>query len=379
MDTPEYTSLLAALRAVPDPRQARGRRHAWPLILALLAAGLVSGQRSVRAIGQWADERAEELVALLRPAGGRLPSVATLRRALRAVDVAALERQVAQFGQGVARPPAARWEGQAVDGKAVRGANAHGAGVHLVSRARHADGAVLGQVRVDDKSSEIAAVPALLAGQDLAGVVVTMDALLAQQGLAAQIRRQRGHYLLVVKRNQPALYAAIEELFTVPPPPLPGDRLATATTVDKGHGRLETRALTRSAALNDALDWPDVGQVLRRATRAVLLPTGRVRQEVRYAVTSLRPGEATPAQLEALWRGHWTIENRVHYVRDVTMGEGAGQQRAGNAPQALAALRNGVLNALRGRGWASVADAIRHYGAYAPRALELLGALPARL
>ncbi|HEX5504572.1 MAG TPA: ISAs1 family transposase, partial [Thermomicrobiales bacterium] len=154
------------------------------------------------------------------------------------------------------------------------------------------------------------------------------------------------------------------------------DALATATTVGKGHGRLERRTLTRRAALNACLAWPDVGQVLRRRYRAVDLATGRVRQEVRYALTSLAPGEAAPAQLEALWRGHWTIENRVHYVRDVTMGEDAGQQRTGHAPQALAALRNGVLNALRGRGWGSVADALRHYGAYAPRALRLVGALP---
>ncbi|HET8631352.1 MAG TPA: ISAs1 family transposase [Thermomicrobiales bacterium] len=380
MDAPEYSSLLAALREVPDPRRARGRRHAWDLILTVLAGALASGQRSVRAIGQWADERAEELVALLRPAGGRLPSVATLRRALRAVDVAALERQVARFGQGVPRrPAAARWKGQAVDGKAVRGAAAHGAPVHLVSRVRHADGVTLGQVRVAAKSNEITAVPALLAGQDLAGVVVTMDALLTQRDLAAQIRRQRGHYLLVVTRNQPGLYEAIAELFAAPPPPLAADALATAVTVGKGHGRLERRTLTRSAALNADLAWPDVGQVLRRHYRAVDLATGKIRQEVRYALTSLRPAEATPAQLEALWRGHWTIENRVHYVRDVTLGEDAGQQRAGHAPQALAALRNGVLALVRRAGWASVADALRHYGAYAPRALELLGALPAQL
>lgn len=380
MDVPEYSSLMDALRAVPDPRRARGRRHPWPLILALLGAALVSGQRSVRAIGQWVDERRDELCALLQPPSGRLPSASTLRRALRAVDVAALERQVARFGQGVPGPPAAMpWAGQAVDGKAVRGATARGAPTYLVSRVRHGDGVVLGQVRVAAKSNEITAVPRLLAGQDLAGSVITMDALLAQRGLAAQIREQRGHYLLVVKRNQPTLYEAIAELFTLPPPPLPGDRLATATTVGKGHGRLETRTLTRSAALNAGLDWPDVGQVLRRTTRAVLLGTGRVRQEVCYALTSLRPHEATPAQLEALWRGHWTIENRVHYVRDVTMGEDAGQQRTGHTPQALAALRNGVLNALRGRGWASIADALRHYGAYAPRALALLGALPAGL
>ena len=394
MDRSEYSTLAAALAAVPDPRKARGKRHPWPLILTLLGAALLSGERSVRGIGQWVTERAEELCALLQPPRGRLPSVATLRRALRDVDVVALERQVAAFAQGLpspadaaappapagAPPPAApTWVGQAVDGKAVRGANRHGAAVHLVSLVRHADAAVLGQRRVAAKSNAITAVPALLASRDLTGTVTTMDALLTQRALAAQIRRQGGHSLMVVKENQPELHAALHRLFTEPPPPLPSDCAETYTATEKGHGRVETRTLERSAALTGYLDWPGVGQVARRTYRAVERTTGVVRTEVTYGVTSLGPREASAAEVEALWRGHWTIENRAHYVRDVSMGEDAGQQRAGHIPQALAALRNGVLSLLRSRGWANVADALRHYGAYAARALGLLGALPARL
>ena len=104
MDRTEYSSLAAALADVPDPRKARGKRHPWPLILTRLAAALLSGERSVRGSGQWVAERAEELCGLLQPPRGRLPSVATLRRALRDVDVAALERQVAAFAQGLPGP-----------------------------------------------------------------------------------------------------------------------------------------------------------------------------------------------------------------------------------------------------------------------------------
>ena len=379
MDAQEYSSLAAALAAVPDPRQARGKRHAWSLILVLIGAALVSGQHNVRAIGQWVAERREELVALLHPPAGRLPSTPTLRRALRAVDIDALEQRIAASARRVPASPPGRWSGQAVDGKAVRGANTHGAQVHLVSLVRHADGGVLGQARVPDKSNEITAAPRLLAGRDLAGTVTTMDALLTQRALAAQIRRQGGHYLMVVKENQPALHAAIHRLFTAPPVPLASDCAATSTHTEKGHGRLETRTLERSAALNDYLDWPGVGQVLRRTYRAVDLATGVVSLEVTYGVTSLTPQEATAEAVAGLWRAHWTIENRVHYPRDVSLGEDAGQVRVGNAPQALAAFRNGVLTLLRGQGWASIADALRHYGAYAARALRLLGALPAGL
>lgn len=364
---------------MPDPRKARGQRRRWPLILTLIGAALASGQRNVQAIGQWVEECAAELCALLQPPRGRLPSGATLRRALRAVDVAALEGQIAACTPAVPGPaPAApRWAGQAVDGKAVRGANRHGARVHLVSLVRHRDAVVLGQARVTDKRNEITAVPALLAGpgapRALTGTVTTMDALLTQRALAAQIRRQGGHDLLVVKANQPALHAAVDRLCSEAPPALPTDHLATVAAGDKGHGRLETRTLTRTAARNAYLGWPDVGQVLRRSYRAIDLATGQVRQEVTYGLLSLRPEEATPAEAAARWRGHWTIENRVHDVRDVRMGEDAGQQRRGSTPQALAALRNGVRNLLRAAGWANIAAALRHYGSYTPRALRLLG------
>ncbi len=364
---------------MPDPRHARGQRHAWPLILTLLGAALLSGQRNVRGIGQWVAERAEELCALLQPPRGRLPSTATLRRALRAVDAEALERQIGAFGQGLpggSPPGAPRWAGQAVDGKAVRGANRHGAKVHLVSLARHGDGVVLGQIRVDDKSNEITAAPALLAGRDLAGTVTTMDALLTQRALAQPIRDQGGHDLPVVQEHPPGVYDAIDRVFTAAPPPEATDHLETVTTVDQGHGRLETRTLARTAALNAYLDWPDAGQALRRTDRAVDLATGAVHRKVPYGLLSLRPPEAIAAEVAVLWRGHWAIEHRVHYPRDVPWGEDAGQQRAGSAPQAHAALRNGVLSLLRSHGWTTSADALRHYGAYAPRALRLIGALP---
>ena len=98
-----------------------------------------------------------------------------------------------------------------------------------------------------------------------------------------------------------------------------------------------------------------------------------------YGLSSLPAAGTTPALLERLWRGHWTIENRVHYVRDVTFGEDAGQAWVGNTPHALAALRNLLLALLRAQGWANIADALRHYGAYAHRALSLLAAHPLRL
>lgn len=391
MDAPQYTDVRAALSAVPDPRCRRGRRYPWPALLTLVAAALVSGQRGMRAIGQWVVEHAAEVGPAVGLPPGRVPSAATLRRAVRAVDVAALEAQLTRFVAGlpappvppapVAGPPPAppRWTGLAVDGKAVRGANRHGARVHLVGLVRHDDGRVLSQVAVADKSNEITAAPRLLAGWDLRGTVTTMDALLTQRALARQILAQGGHYLMVVKDNQPEVLAAITTLFADPPLAAVADAAERATTCDKGHGRLEVRTLERSAALNDYLTWPGVGQVLRRTCQRVDLGSGAITEEVTHGITSLPTAAASAAQVEALWRGHWTIENRVHHVRDVTWGEDASQVRRGRAPQALAALRNGLLSLLRALGWTQIADATRYYGAFAHRAIALLSSPPLRL
>jgi predicted transposase YbfD/YdcC len=205
-----------------------------------------------------------------------------------------------------------------------------------------------------------------------------MDALLTQRAIAQQIVGAGGHYLMSVKANQGELCMATAELFACPPWLVQEGKAnyRCYSKVEKGHGRLEKRTLESSPALreymHEYLGWPAGEQVMRRTCRRVVLKSGEVSEEIHYGVTSLRWEEADAEELEGLWREHWTIENRVHYVRDVTMGEDANQMRVGNAPQVLAALRNAILNLIRKKGWANVADAIRHYAAFPHRALSLI-------
>lgn len=314
MDRVEYTSLAAALGDVPDPRHARGQRYPWPLLLVLISAALVSGQPHGRGIGQWVREHAPTWRPALGWAVDRWPSEATLRRALRSLDVTALEARVRQITLPEPVPDAdGALRGQAIDGKTVRGAGVHGQRVHLVGLVRHS-GEVLAQVAVADKANEIVAAPALLAGRDLTGTVTTMDALLTQRTFAASICQQGGHYLMVVKDNQPELAAAIATLFAEPPWLVTERRAEYATyrTVDKGHGRVEVRRLEASPSLNAWLDWPDVGQVLRRTCRRVHQRTGQIQEAVMLGITSVPFHPHTVRQLEGYWRGHWSIENRVH-------------------------------------------------------------------
>ena len=374
MDLGEYTTLVDALRDMPDPRQRRGQRYPWWVLLSLIAAAVVSGQAHGRAIGQWVREHADDLAGMLAAAQGRVPSEATLRRALQAVDVGLLDALVVRVGTA---PPTDRAPlvGLALDGKEVRGVRAHDRMLHLVSLVAHS-GIVCDQVAVADKGSELGAVPALLAGRDLRGTVITVDALLAHRHLASRIIQQGGDYLMVVKDNQPDLCGALTTLFTQPTWLTHewGQEVWQVTTVEKGHGRLEERTLLSSTTLNAYLDWPGLGQVLCRCRRWVDLPTGEVHRQVRYAVTSLTPAQATPHRLARLWREHWSIENKVHHVRDVSFHEDAIGAYRGNTAHALASLHNAALNLFRAAGWRRIADAIRHYAAHPHRALRLIGA-----
>ena len=114
----------------------------------------------------------------------------------------------------------------------------------------------------------------------------------------------------------------------------------------------------------------------RRTCERTIVATGEHSSEVTYGITDLTPAQAGAGELETIWRGHWSIENRVHYVRDVTMGEDGGQAHTGSTAQALAAWRNGILVLLRRAGWQNIADAVRAYAASVHHALDLIGAVP---
>jgi predicted transposase YbfD/YdcC len=379
------TTLMECLARVPDPRKEKGKRYEWHFLLEVICAALVSGRKSVRGIAEWALWHAKELLEELKPARGRIPSPSTLYRALRKIDIQELESKIAAYDQAIDEkdhtagevigPNSQVWRGQAVDGKRVRGASAHGEQVHLVSLVRHGSGTVLDQVRMDNQTNEIRTVPLLLENRDLKGTVTTMDAQLTQRALGEQIIDPGGgEYLMVVKRNQPELYRAIEFLFVSPPLPPDQEDRVSHTYSNKGHGRIETRTLESSALLSEYLNWPGGNQVMRRICRRIRVKTGEISEETTYGITSLRRDQALPPQLEALWRAHWTIENKVHYVRDETMGEDRCQVYLGNAPQALAALRNGIISMFRHEGWYNIASALRYFGASVPRALRLIGA-----
>jgi predicted transposase YbfD/YdcC len=260
------------------------------------------------------------------------------------------------------RPPG---RAVAVDGKTLRGTGHHGAAqVHLLAVMDHTSRGVLGQAGVDGKTNEITRFRPLLDGLDLAGRVVTADALHTQREHADWlVGVKHAAYVLIVKDNQPALH---HQLKILPWRDIP----AQDHTRDRGHGRVELRRLQVTTIAG--LDFPHATQAIRITCRVRFLHHRRWRTVAVYAVTSLTGAQASPAHLADYVRGHWGIE-ALHHIRDTTFAEDASQVRTGNAPRAMASLRNLAIGILRAHGHRNIAAALRRNARDAIRVLPLLG------
>ncbi len=375
--------LAARFAAIPDPRHTQGRRHPLVAILLLACVAMLAGARGQSGIADWAKNYGEPWRVRLGFTHPKGPSQSTLQRVFARISLATLEVQLARWAQELFHalptdqettdPTApAPLDGVAMDGKTLRMSARCGASdAHLLSLCSHRLGVVLAQVAVGDKTNEAAASDDLLAMLLLDGVVVTGDAMFTQTGIAQAILDGGNDYLLALKENQPTLLDETTRLFADP------DALLTSAEEADSHSqRLEWRRLTAAPELAGVTDWPGLAQVLRMERRVIDLHTGEVRDETAYALTSLPPERATPRQLLTLWRQHWHIENKVHYVRDVTYGEDNATVRTGSGPHVLAALRNTAITLLRRAGETNIAAAGRRYAAQPALALAAVGLTP---
>jgi predicted transposase YbfD/YdcC len=373
-------SLVDAFAQVPDPRHARGIRHGVAAILLLGACAVLTGARSFAAIAEYAHDTGRAVLDVLG-VGAVVPHASTIRRVLQDLDPDAVEAAMRSWARAqLADRPApedvpAREQRQvlALDGKTVRGAHiptstdtdtntGSGGGQsyrqpHLVAVLDQATGAVLGQVQVEAKGSEVAAFTTLLDKLDLTGVLVTADAVHTNRNHADYLHHRGGHYLLSAKLNQPTLLRRLRVL--------PWTQIGVAGRErGRGHGRVETRTVS----VVSLRPCPDLGgEFFPHAAQAIKLVRRRRSSGSRkwttvtvYAITSLTAAQADPVLLARWLRGHWSIEV-LHWVRDVSFDEDRSQVRTSNGPQIMAALRNLVITALRLAGHTNIAAALRHH------------------
>jgi predicted transposase YbfD/YdcC len=366
----EPPHLLAYLATIPDPRAPRGRRHPLTAILAMAAAAVLAGARSMTAIAEWAADAPQPVRAALgarrdNPDHCSVPSETTIRRTLGRLDADALATAIGAWLANRDDPTRHR-RAIAVDGKTLRGAtDTHGRQVHLLAAMDHTTRAVLAQRQVDGAPGEVPAFQPLLGDLDLAGVVVTADALHTPADAAEfLVTTKQAHYLFVVKANQPTLLERLTRLAWHKVPV--ADR-----TRDRGHGRVKLRALKVVSVRH--FGFPHAAQVIQVTRKTRDLGTRGWHTVVVYAITSLSFAQARPARLADLIRGHWTIENGLHWVRDVTFTEDASQLRTGTAPQVMACLRNLVIGVLSRAGPVNLAAALRHHSRDPQRSLATLG------
>jgi len=242
---------------------------------------------------------------------------------------------------------------------------AGGSGRHLLAALDHVHGVVLGQVDVAAKTNEIPMFATLLDRIDLRGAIVTADAMHAQRGHAEYLVDQRAaHFVLTVKRNQPHLYARLAAL---PWREVPVGHDTRAS----GHGRAEWRTL-KITAVTAGLGFPHAAQAIQIVRRRRRLNSTRWSTETVYAITSLSATQTSPDELADALRGHWSIEDRLHWVRDVTFGEDLSQVRTGNGPRVMASLRNLAITILRLTQTANIAAALRHHARRSDRPLQTI-------
>lgn len=344
--------LVEVLSVVPDHRRRQGRRFELASVLALAVAAVSAGARSLRMIAEWVADLDERVLGWFGVRRGA-PSAATIRRVILGVGGDLLDAVLSAWVnvRAARLRPTEGLVGLAVDGKSVRGARrADGRAVHLVAAVEHHSGVVRGQVAVEAKSNEITALEPLLDRMDLTGVVVTADAMHTQDTHARYLHRRGAHYVLIAKRHRPTL---LREVSTLPW----GDVDIAFTCTNTGHGRVETRTI-KVVTPPRRLSFPHARQAIR--LHRLRRQHGRAPEsETIYAVTNLDFDQASPARLAEIIRGHWSIEDAVHHVRDVTFDEDRSQIRTGTSAQVMATLRNVAISLHRLAGASTIAEATR--------------------
>ena len=349
MNDKPVSPLLKHFSILKDPRVDRTKRHRLIDVVTIAICAVISGADSWVDVEHFGNSKKEWLSTFLEIPNG-IPSHDTFGRVFSALDAEEFHRSFIEWVKDVSE--ITRGQIVAIDGKTVRGSRDSFKGnqaIHMVNAWASDNHLVLGQVRAEDKSNEITAIPKLLEILDVSGCIVTIDAMGCQKDIARMIVDRKADYTLALKKNQRKLYEDVAEMFCE------GLRTDFADvdcdyfeTVEKGHGRMETRrcwAVSDRAHIdyfNDRREWSKLTSVAMVESKRTV--NDRTSSETRYYISSL---SGNAERLLGAIRGHWGVENSVHWVLDVSFGEDGSRVRNGNSAEIFAVIRRMALNMLK--------------------------------
>jgi predicted transposase YbfD/YdcC len=332
--------MLSFFDILTDPRVERTKLHALKDIIGLTICAVLSGCDDWEEIELYGQSKQTWLKQFLSLPNG-IPSHDTINRVFAALDPQELKDCFINWVQSVA----AITDGRVIniDGKRLCNSGCDGKKgfIHMVSAWCNANNMVMGQVKTDEKSNEITAIPALLNLLVLEGAIVTIDAMGCQKEIAEKIVAGQADYVLAVKQNQGHLLDDIQEAFEQTP------EAASYTSTEKSHGRIEKRTcsvLTDMDWITKKENWKNLQSIIRVQTQRTLLQTGETQTEQRFYISSL---SGTPQHFNHIIRQHWSIENKLHWSLDVTFKEDLSTKQAGNAAENFSIITKIAINLLK--------------------------------
>ena len=338
-------SLVESFSYIDDPRSDSGKRHDLMDIISIAICAVICGAEGWADVELFGRSKYDWLKRFLKLPNG-IPSHDTFGRVFSLIDPAQFQRCFVDWVKGISE--LTQGEVIAIDGKTLRGSydrSRSRSAIHMASAWAQKNSLVLRQVKVADRSNEITAIPRLLSMLEVSGCIVTIDAMGCQKEIASKIIKSGADYVLSVKKNQPQLYEDIAETFADGLENISHD---FSETVDKGHGRMEIRkcwAISETDYLdyvNEDSRWKSLSSIaMVESERRV---DGETTIESRFYISSL-PNDAE--RLLAATRGHWSIENSLHWVLDISFREDESRVREGSAPENLAVIRHMALNLLK--------------------------------
>jgi predicted transposase YbfD/YdcC len=380
--------LYREFEKVKDGRGAKGKRYPLAFVLTLVLLGKMAGQKSISGIRDWVEAREKHLRKKLNWWKG-FPVNTTYTDTLACCDpdevvegiksVISKARAKEECGTEPSRLMRYSREGEnlihtPMDGKTMRGTLHHEKesqpSVHLLALYEAESGIVIAQETVESKENEITAAKRFLDPVYVKGRIISTDAMHTQKQWCAGVNAYSGYYLVMAKENQPTVYEDLHDYFEDKDPD--SAEWEYYKHVQKGHGRLEVREIWTSTLMNEWFqkDWAGIAQVfkIRRWTKE----GAEEREKIVYGFTNLTRKMAYAEQLLLLNKKHWSIENRLHYRRDVTLGEDACQVRVKGAPPVLAAINGGILAFMDFLGVKNVASKMRHFDEHYGEVLSLI-------